>query len=134
MYIKRMKKICHLSLDTSKYSSHTTGTDVLFAGIPLLTLPQDTIASRVGASLIHSLGSIAISNMLVALNITEYEKTAIALATNKEKYENLKDSLQSYLETGALFDDKKWVKNWEKALFLMWEKLQHKLQPESIWV
>ena len=45
-----------LLIDTLEYSSHTTGSDALWAGVPMLTLPGETMASRVGGSLLRASG------------------------------------------------------------------------------
>jgi len=116
-----MREKCHVFLDTSKYSSHSTGTDALYAEIPLLTLPQQTFASRVSSSLIHALNCPEISSVLIAPDIDTYERTAIDLATNEETYNKLRSSLKDCVKTGPLFDHAKWVKNWEKELSKIWK-------------
>ena len=48
-----------LALDTPEYNCHTTGSDALFAGVPLLTLPGEQMASRVARSLVAATASLA---------------------------------------------------------------------------
>ncbi|HVN36477.1 MAG TPA: tetratricopeptide repeat protein, partial [Casimicrobiaceae bacterium] len=57
-----------LALDTRPYGSHTTGCDALWAGVPLLTCPGETFASRVGASLLHTAGMPE----LIAASLDDY--------------------------------------------------------------
>jgi len=132
-YIVRMRETCHLFLETAKYSSHATGADALFAGVPLLTLPQQTYASRAGLSLLHALDCPNIYASLIAHNLTQYEHNAIKLASDKEKYDELKKSFETCVKNGSLFDAKQWVYDLEKAYKAMWENSQRE-KISHIWV
>ncbi len=67
-----------LFLDTPLCNAHTTGTDVLWSGVPILTLPGERFASRVGASLVTALGCAD----CVMPSHEAYEHRAVELATN----------------------------------------------------
>lgn len=52
-HLRRVSR-ASLLVDTTEYSSHTTGSDALYASVPMLSLPAESMASRVGASLLRS--------------------------------------------------------------------------------
>ena len=65
-----------LFLDTHTYNAHTTASDALWAGLPLLTWPGETFASRVAASLLNAVGMPE----LVVPSLADYESTAISVS------------------------------------------------------
>ena len=67
-----------LFLDTLPYNAHTTGSDALWVGVPLVTCLGPTFASRVAASLLKAIGL----DELIADSLESYEKLALKLATN----------------------------------------------------
>ena len=75
--ISRGSALADLFLDTRPYNAHSSASDALWAGVPVLTQPGDTFAGRVGASLLSACGLAE----LIAEEATSYE--AIALATGK---------------------------------------------------
>jgi protein O-GlcNAc transferase len=77
--------LADLFLDTPLVNAHTTGTDVLWSGVPMLTLPGERFASRVGASLMSALGC---ADCVVASR-EEYEQRAVELATDAEALKQL---------------------------------------------
>lgn len=74
----RRGRLADLCLDTPLCNGHTTGMDVLWAGTPVLTLPFETLASRVAGSQLHALGFPE----LVAATRQEYVEKAVHLGTN----------------------------------------------------
>lgn len=74
----RRGRLADLCLDTPLCNGHTTGMDVLWAGTPVLTLPLDTLASRVAGSQLHALGFPE----LVASSKEDYVEKAVRLGTN----------------------------------------------------
>ena len=77
----RRGRLADLCLDTPLCNGHTTGMDVLWAGTPVLTLPLETLASRVAASQLYALGFPE----LVASSRKEYEDIAVELGNNPAK-------------------------------------------------
>ena len=77
----RRARLADLCLDTPLCNGHTTGMDVLWAGTPVLTLPLETLASRVAASQLHALGFPE----LVAATKKEYEEKAVQLGRNPKE-------------------------------------------------
>jgi hypothetical protein len=62
---KRAKALCQLFLDTPSYNAHVTGTDALWVGIPLLTLPAEKVGSRIAAGLVATLGRLPRDELVV---------------------------------------------------------------------
>ena len=113
-------KLASLFLDTLPYNAHTTASDALWAGLPVVTCMSDSFASRVAASLLFSIGLPE----LVTHNIPEYEALAIELATNSAKLKAIKEKLDGNRMTSPLFDSKRFTQHLEKAYEVMHESYQ----------
>lgn len=100
-----------LFLDTYPYNAHTTASDALWVGIPLITCPGDTFASRVAASLLTAMGlpELAVSTF------DEMEELAVALAKDPARLAALKEKVQQNRETSPLFDTDEFAHNIESA-------------------
>lgn len=88
---------CDLMLDTWPYGGHTTTSDALFAGVPVVALEGTNFASRVSGSLLHSAGLGA----LVASDIKKYASLAVHLLRNKAELEKVK----SFVENKSINSD-----------------------------
>jgi protein O-GlcNAc transferase len=110
-------KHADLFLDTLAYGAHTTASDALWAGLPLLTIMGETFAGRVGSSALRAVGLPE----LITNSMAEYEARALELATNPEKLTQLKQKLAQNLPTSALFDIKSYTRDLEEAYSRMWE-------------
>lgn len=89
-----------LFLDTAPYNAHTTASDAIWAGCPVLTLAGDTFASRVAASLNTHLGMPD----LIAEDAADFVRKAIAIATDPAACAALRAELSRRRETSGLFD------------------------------
>lgn len=89
-----------LFLDSVPYGAHTTGSDALWAGLPLLTCRGRAFAGRVGASLLGALGLPE----LIAEDLASYEALAIALARDPARLANVRARLAENRSTAPLFD------------------------------
>lgn len=89
-----------LFLDTFPYTAHTTATDALWAGLPVLTLSGETFASRVAGSLLNAAGLPE----LVTTSLAEYERMARDLATKPGLLGQFRDRLRAGRPTCRLFD------------------------------
>ena len=89
-----------LFLDTWPYNAHTTGSDALWAGCPVLTLAGDTFAGRVGESLLRAVGLPE----LVAGNVDAYVAKAVELAADRAALARLRTYLEGAGRTSPLFD------------------------------
>ena len=123
-------KLADLFLDTLPYNAHTTASDALWAGLPVLTLMGESFASRVAASLLHAIELPE----LITTNTEQYEAKAIELATNPAKLKAIKDKLERNRLTTALFDTPRFTKNLEAAYTKMYERYQADLPPDHIYI
>jgi protein O-GlcNAc transferase len=123
-------RLADLFLDTLPYNAHTTSSDALRMGIPVLTCLGKSFASRVAASLLNAVNLPE----LITHTPKEYEALAIELATNPEKLKAIKDKLASNLSTAPLFDTKRFTKNIESAYMQMYDRSQQGLEPDHIYV
>jgi predicted O-linked N-acetylglucosamine transferase (SPINDLY family) len=117
-----------LLLDTFPYNAHTTTSDALWVGLPVLTLIGKSFASRVAASLLNAIGLPE----LVTKTQEEYEALAIELAIAPQKLEDIKLKLANNRLTTPLFDTPLFTKNLETAYIEMHERCQIGLEPENI--
>jgi predicted O-linked N-acetylglucosamine transferase (SPINDLY family) len=106
-----------LFLDTLPCNAHTTASDALWAGLPVLTCSGDTFAGRVAGSLMMAIGMPE----LVTGSLEEYEQTALALARDPDRLIALRQKLGKNRETSALFDLPKLTRNIEAAYARMWQ-------------
>ena len=119
-----------LFLDTFPYNAHTTASDALGAGLPVLTRPGQSFASRVAASLLQNVGLTE----LVAPGQAEYERLAVELASAPERLRGLRERLYSAGATAPLFDIEGFTRDLESAYMRMHERCLAGLAPEDIWL
>ena len=106
-------RLADLFLDTFPCNAHTTASDALWAGLPLITMAGEALASRVAASLLHAVGLPD----LVADNQKQYRDLAICLGNSAQKLKNIKLRLSENLAKSPLFDVKKYTYDLE-ALYI----------------
>jgi predicted O-linked N-acetylglucosamine transferase (SPINDLY family) len=119
-----------LFLDTLPYNAHTTCSDALWAGLPVLTLMGSTFPGRVGASLLKAIDLPE----LITNTQEEYEAMAIELAINPQKLRDIKLKLARNRLTTPLFDTPLFTKNLETIYTKMMERYQADLQPDHITI
>ncbi len=119
-----------LFLDTRPYNAHTTGSDALWMGCPLLTWPGESFASRVGASLTKAAGLPE----MIAADGEEYEAKAIALVRDPARLAALRQKLQQGRFTNRLFDTPRFVAGVEAAYQTMWARYASGSKPEAFAV
>jgi predicted O-linked N-acetylglucosamine transferase (SPINDLY family) len=117
-----------LFLDTSPYNAHTTTSDALWTGLPVLTLIGKSFASRVAASLLSAIDLPE----LITNTQEEYEALAIEMALNPDKLVNIKLKLANNRLITPLFDTPLFAKNIEAAYIKMMERYRADLQPDHI--
>jgi len=117
-----------LFLDTLPYGAHATASDALWAGSPLLTIRGRAFASRVGASMLTALGL----EELIAASLPEYERLAVALATERARLEGLRAKLADARLTAPLFDTEGYTRSMEAAYQAMLERARSGLPPEHL--
>ena len=119
-----------LFLDTFPYNAHTTASDALWAGLPIITLMGESFASRVAASLLYAINLPE----LVTTSRAEYELLAIELATNPLKLNSIKQKLTKNRLTTPLFHAQLFTKNLEATYMQMYERDMADLPPEHITI
>jgi predicted O-linked N-acetylglucosamine transferase (SPINDLY family) len=107
-HIARLR-LCDIALDTFPYNSHTTGSDVLWAGVPLVTRRGETFAGRVAESLLAAHGF----RELVAGSDESYFQLALDLATNTEQRAALRHRLDVARYRSPLFDTQRFTRDLE---------------------
>ena len=110
-----------LALDTLTYNGHTITTDMLWAGVPVITCMGKHFASRVSASLLNAIGL----NDCVAESIEEMEKKAVDIATNKNKLKEIKKRLDENKFIMPLFDTERYTRHFEIAMNTILENKDH---------
>jgi len=99
-----------LFLDTAPYNAHTTCSDALWMGVPVLTCVGETFASRVAGSLIKTAGLDA----LITYSLQEYENKALQLADNPQLLADMKQKLLNEKMTSPLFDTEQFARGLER--------------------
>ena len=110
-----------LFLDTSPYNAHTTASDALWAGCPVLTQPGLTFASRVAGSLNHHLGI----DELNAESDHAYVETAQRLAQDPAALRALRERVEHQRQQSGLFDMAGYTRDFEAAMLLMFHRFEH---------
>lgn len=98
-------RLADLFLDTFPCNAHTTASDALWAGLPLITMAGEAFASRVAASLLHAVDLPD----LVTKNQKQYEDLAISLGSDVQKLQSIKSRLSENVAQSPLFDIKKYT-------------------------
>jgi predicted O-linked N-acetylglucosamine transferase (SPINDLY family) len=123
-------KFCDLFLDTFPYAAHTTASEALSSGLPLLTVAGESFQSRVSSSLLKNLNLPE----LVTSNVDDYENFAIYLANNPKSLKEIKEKLLFSIKDSNTFNTKIYTKNLEKAYQLVYERYHQNLKPENIYI
>lgn len=113
-HLKRMQ-MADLILDTRIYNGHTTTSDALWAGVPVITMEGKHFASRVSSSLLRALDV----SELVTSNINEYESLALDLALNPQSLKSIRKKVEQNKTGSQLFNTKRFTSNLEEAYSLM---------------
>jgi protein O-GlcNAc transferase len=119
-----------LFLDTMPYNAHTTGSDALWAGVPLLTCLGSTFASRVAASLVKAVGL----DELVTNSLQDYKALALKLANDPPYLRGLRERLARNRTTDPLFDTARFARHIEAAYATMWRRYRNREPPQSFAV
>lgn len=110
-------QLADLALDTFYFGAHTTAVDALWAGVPVITCPGQTFASRVGASVLRAVGLPE----LIAADRDAYEALAVRLAERPEERAELRRRLAENRRTQPLFDTRRFARHFERAFRMMHE-------------
>jgi predicted O-linked N-acetylglucosamine transferase (SPINDLY family) len=122
--------LADLFLDTAPYNSHTTASDALWVGLPLVTCRGTTFPGRVAESVLNAAGMPE----LVAEDMQAYERLAVKLALEPLTLGALRQKLKASRRTAALFDTARFARHIETAYRTMWEISQAGQPPRSFAV
>jgi predicted O-linked N-acetylglucosamine transferase (SPINDLY family) len=126
-HLARMQ-LADLFLDTLPCNAHTTASDALWAGLPLLTCAGESFAARVASSLLHALDL----SELVTVSLEEYEARALALAFNPTTLSAIRNKLATKKISASLFHSEACTRKIEQAYRAMWVRCASGLTPDNI--
>lgn len=121
-------QLADLFLDTLPYNAHTTASDALWAGLPVLTCTGETFAGRVAASLLQAIDMPE----LICSSLAEYEQKALQIALDSEYYAKLRAKLISQRHTTALFDTDRFRRQLEAVYQTIDQRSKQGLPPTSL--
>jgi predicted O-linked N-acetylglucosamine transferase (SPINDLY family) len=123
-------RLADLFLDTLPYNAHTTASDALWMGLPVVTCKGATFAGRVAASVLHAAGLPE----LVTDSLEGYEELALRLARDPTMLTTIKRRLEVERMTMKLFDVERFTRHLETAYAGMHARRQRGLPPEGFGV
>ena len=106
-----------LFLDTLLYNAAATASLSLLMGLPVISCLGDTFGSRIGASLLNTVGLPE----LITTDLDHYQRLAVHLANNPDELQCYRDRLAENRLTSPLFDTPRFVRNLERAFRSMWD-------------
>jgi len=122
--------LADLFLDTLPYNAHTTASDALRAGLPVVTCAGSSFAGRVAGSLLHAVGLPE----LVTNTLEDYEELALKLARDQSALAQIRTKLARNRESFPLFDIQRFCRHIESAYQTMWERYQRGEAPAAFAV
>ena len=120
-------RLADLVLDTFPYNAHTTCSDSLRMGIPVLTLKGKSFASRVATSLLNSMNL----SELVTEKLNDYEEMALKISNNPEMLDQLKDKILRNKESSNVFKPQIYTNNIEKSYKKVYQNYIDGLEPKN---
>jgi predicted O-linked N-acetylglucosamine transferase (SPINDLY family) len=120
--------LADLAVDCTPYGSHTTASDAIRAGVPLIALQGDLFAARVSASIVRAAGFPE----LVASGPDEYEEIACRLLADPAALSALRARAVAARQTSILFDPARFARQLEQALLMAFERARSGLPPQAI--
>jgi protein O-GlcNAc transferase len=123
-------RLAGLFLDTFPCNAHTTASDALWAGLPVLTLAGESFPARVAASLLNAVGLPE----LVTTSLAQYESLAVELAENPQRSAALRHTLEIQRLTSSLFDTPAFTRHLENGYLQMYDRYQAGAAPDHIYV
>ena len=111
-------KHADLFVGTFNYNAHTTASDALWSGVPVVTRAGRQFSARVGASLLNAIGLPE----LVTGSTADYERKIVQLATEPEELQRVREVLARNRLTAPLFDTVRYARNFETALEMVFDR------------
>ena len=119
-----------LVLDTLPCNAHTTASDALWAGLPVLTCAGRSFHARVAGSLLRAVDLPE----LITTNLEDYEALALKLAREPDLLEGYRERLAGNRHSAPLFDCARFTRNLEAAYQQMWQRWREGKEPEAFSV
>ena len=113
------QQLADLFLDTLPYNAHTTASDALWVGLPVVTTPGNSFPARVAASILTATGLPE----LITPDLSAYEALALELASNPERLRAIREKLLQNRRTAPMFDTARFTRNLEAAYRTMLERV-----------
>jgi len=124
------QRAADLFLDTLPYNAHTTASDALWAGVPLLTCGGESFGSRVASSLLRAVDLPE----LIAPTPERYEQMAVELASDPDRLSGLRRKLAQDRPSKPLFDTRLYARHLEAAYTGIYERYRQDLPPDDLRV
>jgi predicted O-linked N-acetylglucosamine transferase (SPINDLY family) len=128
-YLAR-QQLADLALDTIIYTGHSTASDALWAGVPLITMLGKGFPARVGASLLRAVGLPE----LITRDAREYLSLALELASDAERLSGIRERLAEQRETAPLFDIDLYARHIEEGFDAAFSRLVRGKPPADIFI
>lgn len=124
------QQLADIFVDTFNFNAHTTASEALWCGIPVISMIGKTFCARVSSSLLNAVGL----DDLITQSIEDYEALICELIEDKEKLKSIKTRLNNNIKTQPLFDSERYAKDFENAMKNIYKIHQNKEQPRDIYV
>lgn len=111
-------KLADLVLDTRVYNGHTSTSDALWVGVPVVTLIGRHFASRVSASILTAVGAPE----LITRTSEQYENLSVEMAVDSDRYRTVRKKIAENRTRSPLFDTDRFARNLETAYGVIWEQ------------
>jgi predicted O-linked N-acetylglucosamine transferase (SPINDLY family) len=127
---EHLKRFAHadLFMDSFPCNAHTTASDALWAGVPLITRSGSTFASRVAGSILHAVGL----EELIVDSEAAYEALALRIYKDRAYHRQLKQRVKDGVDNGALYDVVKYTRAFEQALIEVHERHRRGEAPQDL--
>ncbi len=125
-----VKALADVAVDTPVFNHHTSALDILWASVPLLTMPMETMSSRVAASIVAAMGLEELVGgreeglmAQIARDLRDYEALLSLLVGRTGKLDRLRERMMESEGGGAAFDTYGIVDRFEKAIMMMYDMM-----------
>jgi predicted O-linked N-acetylglucosamine transferase (SPINDLY family) len=126
-HISRVR-LADLFIDTWPCNAHTTASDALWAGLPVVSLMGETFASRVAGSLLNAVGLPE----LICTDVRQYRRTIVEIARDPARRQALRERLDQAREDSPLFDSERFTRDHEALMVRMIERMRTGMQPTHL--
>ncbi|MEX0305098.1 MAG: tetratricopeptide repeat protein [Leisingera sp.] len=121
-------QLADIFLDTFFVNAHTTASDALWAGVPVVTMVGKQFAARVATSLVHCVGLPELS----VSTVQQYQELALKLAQDRQYLADIKKRVKEGIESGPLYNTELFTRNFEALLEKAVQRFEAGLKPDHI--